>query len=271
MEKPLYPSVNMRITQGYQEGTHKGSFAIDEAGIDENISKIKAPYTGIIKKIYPNDANEVWLESIEKVEYPDGTLDYMTMLFAHADDVSDLFVGKRIKQGEEFYSEGTKGNTSGNHCHIECGQGKFTGTGWHKNENGYYSINNGRRPEDCLWIDETITIINDNNYNFKNINKNNINEQNNIKISEESKEQNSIIAPEKDIEQNQKNEENKITETQSNTLNNFSNQENNIVESQAEKTKDIAKSLGPKLIFTCKKADLYGIYLNENEKLYIEK
>ena len=98
MEKPLFPSEYMRITQGYDEGTHKSSFAIDNAGKDSGISDIYAPYTGIIKKIYQNDANEVWLESSDKVEYPDGTVDYMTMLFAHANSVDNLFVGKLIKK-----------------------------------------------------------------------------------------------------------------------------------------------------------------------------
>ena len=34
MEKPIYPSPYMRITQGYNEGTHVDSFALDEAGMD---------------------------------------------------------------------------------------------------------------------------------------------------------------------------------------------------------------------------------------------
>jgi hypothetical protein len=32
MEKPLYPSKNMRITQRYNAGSHIDSYAIDEAG-----------------------------------------------------------------------------------------------------------------------------------------------------------------------------------------------------------------------------------------------
>ena len=169
MERPIYPSSNMRLTQGYNEGTHMDSFAIDDAGIDSGISTLKAPFTGIIKKIYSADANEVWLESIEEVEYPDGTIDYMTIMFAHSNNVDDLFVGKKISQGEPFYSEGTKGQATGNHCHIECGKGKFTGTGWHKNNSGYYSINNGKKPEECLWIDNTINVIDNHGYVFRTI------------------------------------------------------------------------------------------------------
>ena len=169
MEKPLFPSKYMRITQGYMEGTHQDSYAIDNAGKDTGISEIYAPFTGIIKKIYPNDANEVWLESIDKVEYPDGTIDYMTILFAHDNDVSNLFVGKRINRGEVFYHEGTKGNTTGNHCHIECGKGKFTGSGWYKNKANYWSIMNSKKPEECLWIDDSIKILNNYQYSFKKI------------------------------------------------------------------------------------------------------
>ena len=129
MEKPIYPSPYMRITQGYMEGTHIDSFAIDEAGSDSGIDYLVAPFTGIIRKIYQQDANEVWLESVDKVEYPDGTIDYMTVLFAHDNDVSNLSVGQVITKGNRFYEEGTKGNASGNHVHIECGLGKFTVTG----------------------------------------------------------------------------------------------------------------------------------------------
>ena len=102
MEKPIFPSKYMRITQGYNIGTHKDSFAIDNADKDSGISNIYAPFTGIIKKIYQNDANEVWLESTDKVEYPDGTIDYMNIMFAHCNDISNLFVGKIIKQNEAF-------------------------------------------------------------------------------------------------------------------------------------------------------------------------
>ena len=172
MEKPIFPSKYMRITQGYNEGTHKDSFAIDNADVDTGKSNIYAPFTGIIKKTYPNDANEVWLESIEKQEYPDGTIDYMTIMFAHCDDISNLFVGKRINKGEIFYKEGTKGNVTGAHCHIECGKGKFTGTGWHKNSANYWSINNGKKPEECLWIDDSIKVLDNWGYNFKKISTN---------------------------------------------------------------------------------------------------
>ena len=237
MEKPLYPSPYMRITQGYMSGTHSDSYAIDDAGSDTGIDYIIAPFTGIIKKIYQSDANEVWLESLEPVIYPDGTVDYMTMLFAHDNDVSNLFVGKVIAKGERFYEEGTKGNASGNHVHMECGKGKFSGSGWHQNNSGYWSINNGKNPTECLWIDDSITVLNSNGYTFK-------------KIVEE------IPSP-PDIEDNTKEEEETLPPTEDD-----SNREETTPEPETNKPT-------PRLIFTCQKDDTYAIELKKGQKLYL--
>lgn len=242
MEKPLYPSPYMRITQGYMVGTHKDSYAIDEAGSDSGIDYIKAPFTGIVKKIYTSDANEVWLESLDPVIYPDGTVDYMTMLFAHDNNVSNLFVGKVISRGERFYEEGTKGNASGNHVHMECGKGKFTGSGWHKNSAGYWSINNGKNPTECLWIDDSIKILNSNGYNFKRIEKP-------IIIPDEEK---PVEKPPVDENTNNTDDNN----TSDNTNTDTNNNENLEVK--------------PKLIFTCKSDDIYAIELKKGQKLYLE-
>lgn len=232
MEKPLYPSSYMRITQGYMVGSHLDSYAIDEAGKDTGMDDIKAPFTGIVKKIYKTDANEVWLESIDKVEYPDGTVDYMTVLFCHDNNVDDLFIGKVIKQGEVFYQEGTKGNASGNHCHIECAKGKFSQTGWHKNTAGFWSINNGKKPEECLWIDDSITIINSRGYQFKK------------------------------IEKNQSSESPITKEEPSNIKLPTSNEKVEDIETSTKKEQ--------KLIFTCNKDDMYAIELKKGQKLYLE-
>ena len=233
MEKPLYPSPYMRITQGYMMGTHADSYAIDDAGSDSGIDFIVAPFTGVIRKIYSSDANEVWLESSEPVIYPDGTVDYMTMMFAHDNDVSNLFVGKVINRGERFYEEGTKGNASGNHVHMECGRGKFTGSGWHLNSAGYWSINNGKNPTECLWIDDSITILNSYGYTF------------NTPIVEEP-----------------------VTEDPTDTdINDSDNSDTSNTDTSVDNPTEVVK---PKLIFTCKSDDIYAIELKAGQKLYLE-
>ncbi len=235
MEKPLYPSPYMRITQGYGMGSHRDSYAIDDAGSDGGIDYITAPFTGTIRKIYTKDANEVWLESNEPVEYPDGTVDYMTILFAHDNDVSNLYVGKVVNRGERFYEEGTKGNATGNHCHIECGRGRFEGSGWIQNSAGYWSIINRKKPEECLWIDESIHVLNNYGYHFKMI------EAPIVTPTPPKKEDKT---PEKEVPKKEEPKE----------------------EKPEKKKEDDAK----KLIFTCTKDDIYAIKLKAGQKLYLD-
>lgn len=248
MEKPLYPSPYMRITQGYMMGTHRDSYAIDDAGSDSGIDFIVAPFTGVIRKIYVRDANEVWLESSEPVIYPDGTVDYMTMMFAHDNDVSNLFVGKVINRGERFYEEGTKGNASGNHVHMECGRGKFTGSGWHQNSAGYWSINNGKNPTECLWIDDSITVLNSYGYTFKRIEP-------------------EVVAPDTPVEDIPIEDDTPVVEE---PVKEEPTDIDDADNSDTTNTDTSAMVVKPKLIFTCKSDDIYAIELKAGQKLYLE-
>lgn len=169
MEKAMYPCKVIRITQKDHEGTHSACWAVDEAGIDGGISNFIMPFDGTVKKIYTADANEVWIESNDVLEYPDGTQDYMTLMFAHDNDVSDLWVGKQIPAGTIFYQEGTKGKAYGNHVHFECGKGKFTGSGWYQDTSGAWSIINGKKVTDCLWIDDNYDVKDTRGYTFKKV------------------------------------------------------------------------------------------------------
>lgn len=130
MEKAILNVDTLYISQGMNGSySHNGELAIDIC----NLKSFKAPFTGVIKKIYSN-VNGVWLESKDKVEYADGTIDYMTIMTLHDNDISNLKVGQTIKQGEEYYHPGTKGKVTGSHIHLGVGRGKYTGNGWFKGE-----------------------------------------------------------------------------------------------------------------------------------------
>lgn len=130
MEKAILNIDVLNISQGMNgDYSHKGDLAIDIT----NCIYLKAPFTGTIKRVYEK-CNAVWLESLEKVEYADGTIDYMTVLTMHDNDVSNLKVGQVIKQGEIYYHPGVKGRTTGSHIHIAVGKGKFTANGWYQGQ-----------------------------------------------------------------------------------------------------------------------------------------
>ena len=169
MQYPMYPCKVIRITQKDHEGTHSACWAVDEAGVDGGISNFIMPFDGTVKKLYPADANEVWVQSDSKVKYADGTEDYMTIMFAHDNDISNLKVGQKIKAGTVFYQEGTKGKAYGNHVHFECGKGKFSGSGWYQDASGAWSIINGKKATDCLWIDDSYKVVDTRGYSFKKV------------------------------------------------------------------------------------------------------
>lgn len=103
---------------------------------------------------------------MDKVKYADGTIDYMTVMTMHDNDISNLKVGNKIKQGTIYYQEGTKGYTTGNHIHLAVGKGKFSGSGWYENEYGYRPINNQYDVHKALYLFDSVNIINSGGYNW---------------------------------------------------------------------------------------------------------
>ncbi|MCT4631534.1 MAG: M23 family metallopeptidase [Firmicutes bacterium] len=159
----------INVSQGMNIGSHKGSYAIDLVGIDRGIDAFYAPFDGTIKKIYSGDyqGNFVWLESKEKYLFPDGSYDYISIMTGHDDNISDLYVGKDIKKGENYYQEGNSGKSTGNHIHLEVAKGKTTKGGWHINKEGKYQIDNPVRPDKLLYIKNSSTIIDDKGIKFQ--------------------------------------------------------------------------------------------------------
>ncbi len=173
MEKIIYPLKNMWITCLPGQGLHKYCKALDDQGLNyETIDKVYAPFTGKIIRKYPSEC-EIWFESIDKVEFADGTIDYATILFAHKDRYDDLKENFVYKQGEVIYSEGTKaGNKVGGaerHLHFECCAGKTTGSGWKKSPDGTWNLVNGKAPQNCYFINDETNVIKTGGLTFKKI------------------------------------------------------------------------------------------------------
>lgn len=127
-ELVLYPAEDMNITQGYYDTySHQKQNALD---ITTAQGGVYAPFTGSIVRIDRGYSryNTVWLESSDKVVYADGTVDYMTVVFMHDNNVSNLFVGQVVSQGEYFYDAGVAGGATGPHVHLAFIRGKYKST-----------------------------------------------------------------------------------------------------------------------------------------------
>ena len=184
-----YPLKVMRITQGYTGTTshkphwygryknNKGKYVYgtlpglkdwpwDEGGKDQDRDPMYAPCDHVVKKIYGRGnrgVNTIWLESTEKVEFADGTIDYVTFMIIHPNDsdIKRLYEGMLIKKGAYVCYEGIDGAT-GNHLHISVGTGKMSGGGWAQNVNGKWVITvTGApiKPENAFYIDPSFTTV----------------------------------------------------------------------------------------------------------------
>lgn len=167
MEKLMFPMKTINITQGVNGAlSHQGTYAIDNAGKDTGIDDVYAPCTMICRyKDVPVNGNACFFESTEKVQYADGTIDYATFMFIHCNDVSHLHLGQTVKQGEAFYKEGTAGQATGNHCHIEVAKGQYTKP-YVKNAQGRFMLPQSVHPASAFFIDGC-TVKNGAEYQWK--------------------------------------------------------------------------------------------------------
>lgn len=153
IEDFLCPFTDMYITQGSNSSfSHKGIMANDVRGVQAGVRyPYYAPCTCKCLKTYPSSGQVMW-QSVNKVRFANGRIDYATFMTAH-DDTMDAKVGMIVPQGNQLGNMGTKGNATGVHCHIQTEQG--SDTSWYKNKYGVYQFNNEVDLDDMYFVDNT--------------------------------------------------------------------------------------------------------------------
>ncbi len=151
-ELAIFVSDSLYITQGaYDVYSHQAQNAIDMTPFER---AAYAPFNAVVVRIDANytACNAVWIQSTSKVRYADGSYDYMTLIFMHDNDISDLYVGRNIAQGEYFYDSGDYGIASGKHIHLAVYRGAY--------HSGMRIGNGDVRVEDALFLPDNIYIYN---------------------------------------------------------------------------------------------------------------
>lgn len=152
IENFLCPFTDLYITQGAGEGTHKGTFAVDVRGAKSGVKyPYYAPCTVKCIRTYPESGQVMW-QSTSKVRCANGYEGIVTFMTAH-DDTMDAKSGQIVKQGTQLGNMGTKGNSTGVHCHIEIETG--ADTTWFKNNYGIYMFNNEKDLDEVCFFDNT--------------------------------------------------------------------------------------------------------------------
>jgi len=151
----LFPMQTMRVTQSPDEGfSHKGTKNIDIAGKDSGIENLYAPCDLTCVQNNNTSYHTVIFWSDEKVMLADGSVDYISIRVLHDNDVKDTPVGKKFKQGDVFYQEGTAGYATGNHVHLCVAKGHTKRVV--KHASGWSDLSGSIMPNDAFLVNDTI-------------------------------------------------------------------------------------------------------------------
>ena len=152
IENLLCPFTDVYITQGANEGSHKGTMAVDIRGIESGVRyPYYAPCTVRCIRTYPESGQVMW-QSTSNVRCANGYIGIVTFVTAH-DDSMDAKAGMIVPQGNQLGNMGSKGNATGVHCHIEFSTG--SDTSWFKNKYGIYMLNNEKDLDAVCFFDDT--------------------------------------------------------------------------------------------------------------------
>lgn len=167
LENLLFPFEYMYVTQG--EHNNGIRYAMDFSGWGEN-GKIKkcpmyAPCTCKVVFVGSNDNNPVvcW-ESVEKVNFIDGSIDYACISVGHDDNYKDYTIGQIVEQGQVFAHTGNTGLSTGDHTHMIVGKGKYEGY-YHPTTEEGNTLKNQYHMYNAYGVNDTI-IVRDGGYTW---------------------------------------------------------------------------------------------------------
>lgn len=165
----MYPNPVMNITQSINGSySHRGTNAIDDAQSNTGISNGYAPCDMVCVATDYVNGNAMFWQSVGPVRTRSHGVTTIYMMVIH-DNTANAYVGMKIKQGQQLFSEGTAGNATGNHNHIEVAVGQFRGM-YVLNGYGVYMMPGNINPAEVFFVDDT-QIINGGGLNWGTIPK----------------------------------------------------------------------------------------------------
>lgn len=167
-EVALFPFEYLYMSQ--DEGgdySHVNTYNIDFIGYDSNGVVLQCPFyapcTLECVAIWDSSSNNRVYQSVNKVHLADGSLDYLTIAFAH-DDNPIHNIGDIIQQGALLGHTGTTGQVTGDHTHTCCGKGTYQG--YTQRTGGHYDLTNRIHYWDAVYVNDTV-IVRGFNHNWR--------------------------------------------------------------------------------------------------------
>ena len=162
----LFPLEYLYMSQ--DEGgnySHLYTYSIDCLGWNSQGRVYRCPYYApcTLRCVRVMSDGVIWT-STDRVHYPDGTLDIVTIHFAHDNNASSYYVGQIIQQGDVIGHTGTAGNVTGDHVHINTARGTYQG--FYDVGTGHYQLINATHVYDTMYVNDTI-ILQGYNHNWR--------------------------------------------------------------------------------------------------------
>ena len=164
----LFPFEYLYMSQ--DEGgdfSHEGTYNIDFLGYGSSGRILNCPFyapcTLKCVAIWDVSNNNRVYESVQPVHLADGSIDYLTICFAH-DDNPLYNVGDTINQGQILGHTGTYGEVTGDHTHTCCGKGRYNG--YTQRSSGHWDLTNRCHYWDATYVNDT-NIVQGYNHTWK--------------------------------------------------------------------------------------------------------
>lgn len=179
----LFPFEYMYMSQ--DEGgdySHANTYNIDFLGWGASGRIYQCPFYAPCSlecvAIWDNYSNNRVYQSTNKVHFADGSLDYLTICFAH-DDNPIYNIGDTISQGTILGHTGTFGQVTGDHTHTCCGIGQYGG--YTERSSGNWDLTNRCHYWDATFVNDTV-IVEGYGHNWRTFNNDNTNKKDKYKF-----------------------------------------------------------------------------------------
>lgn len=149
----VYPSIAVHITQNPLGAySHAGAKSTDQAYTPNY--KLYAPVDLVcVKNNGATGGGATFYHTVNPVVTPSG-LKHYTLALTHDNNATQWIVGKTYPQGTHIYTEGTAGQVTGRHVHIDVAEGHVTTQ--YQNPQGVWDLVNSVYLDEIMFVDETI-------------------------------------------------------------------------------------------------------------------
>lgn len=165
----LFPLSYLYVSQSENVGSHLGSYAIDFIGWGSQGRIYNCPYYAPfdcqLVAIWGATSPMVVWQSLNQVNYVDGTVDYATIGFVHDDNTPSYKIGTIKKQGDVIGYTGTLGIGTGDHVHMEVAKGKYAG--YFENTNQVWLLRNQYHIYNACGVNDTVLVSGHTVYDWK--------------------------------------------------------------------------------------------------------